>query len=133
MWNSRKKDIDSRGDLELMLKAFYEKVFNDDLISHFFTEVVPLEIDRHLTVITDFWASVLLDEQRYRKNVMEIHQHIHQLASIEKRHLDRWLKLFTETVDEQFEGAKATLAKQRATSIATMMNAKLNYPNPLKR
>lgn len=133
MWNSRKKDIDSRGDLELMLKAFYEKVFNDDLISHFFTEVVPLEIDRHLPVITDFWASVLLDEQRYRKNVMEIHQHIHQLASIEKRHLDRWLKLFTETVDEQFEGAKATLAKQRATSIATMMNVKLNYPNPLKR
>jgi hemoglobin len=48
-------------------------------------------------------------------------------------HLDRWVKIFSETVDEMFEGTKASLAKQRAVSIATMMNIKINYPNPLKR
>ena len=128
-----KKDIETRDDLEKMLEAFYKKVFKDDLISHFFIEVVPLNLETHIPAITDFWESVLLDGRGYRKNVMEIHLDISKKSRIGKAHLDRWVKIFSETVDEFFEGAKATLAKQRAVSIATMMNVKINYPNPLKR
>ena len=120
-----KKDIESRADLEKMLEAFYKKVFKDDLISHFFIEVVPLNLETHIPIITDFWESVLLDGRGYRKNVMEIHLNISEKSKIEKAHLDRWVKIFSETVDEMFEGAKATLAKQRASSIATMMNIKI--------
>ncbi len=58
---------------------------------------------------------------------MAVHEHIHQLSGIKKEHLDRWVHLFTTTVDEQFAGAKATLIKQRAASIATLMDIKLNY------
>ena len=121
-----KKDIEERADLEAMLESFYQKVFKDDLISHFFLEVVPLNLETHLPVITDFWESVLLDGRGYRKNVMEIHLNISQKSRIQKEHLDRWVKIFSETVDEMFEGPKATLAKQRATSIATMMHIKLS-------
>ena len=121
-----KKDIEVRADLESMLDSFYQKVFKDDLISHFFLEVVPLNLESHLPVITDFWESVLLDARGYRKNVMEIHLNISQKSKISKAHLDRWVKIFSETVDERFEGPKATLAKQRATSIATMMHLKLS-------
>ena len=121
-----KKDIEERADLESMLESFYQKVFNDDLISHFFLEVVPLNLETHLPVITDFWESVLLDGRGYRKNVMEIHLNISAKSKIGKEHLDRWVKIFSETVDERFEGPKATLAKQRATSIATMMHLKLS-------
>ena len=121
-----KKDIEERPDLERMLEIFYQKVFKDDLISHFFTEVVPLNLETHIPVIADFWESVLLDGRGYRKNVMEVHLNISEKSKIEKEHLDRWVKLFTETVDELFEGAKATLAKQRAASIATMMHLKLS-------
>jgi hemoglobin len=128
-----KKDIENRDDLKKMLEAFYKKVFKDDLISHFFLEVVPLNLETHIPVITDFWESVLLDGRGYRKNVMEIHLNISEKSRIEKAHLDRWVKIFSETVDEMFEGAKASLAKQRAVSIATMMNIKITYPNPLKR
>jgi hemoglobin len=128
-----KKDIENRADLEKMLEAFYKKVFKDDLISHFFLEVVPLDLETHIPVITDFWESVLLDGRGYRKNVMGIHLDISKKSRIEKAHLDRWIKIFTETVDEMFEGTKASLAKQRAVSIATMMNIKITYPNPLKR
>jgi hemoglobin len=120
-----KKDIENRDDLEKMLEAFYKKVFKDDLISHFFLEVVPLNLETHIPVITDFWESVLLDGRGYRKNVMEIHLNISEKSRIEKAHLDRWVKIFSETVDEMFEGAKASLAKQRAVSIATMMNVKI--------
>jgi hemoglobin len=58
---------------------------------------------------------------------MEVHQHIHQLSSIKKEHLNQWIKLFSETVDELFEGEKAILIKQRAKSIATLMDIKLNH------
>ena len=126
------KDIENRDDIELLLRQFYSKVFKDDVISHFFTEVVPLNLEEHIPVIADFWESVLLDVKGYRKNVMEVHLNISQKSKIEKQHLDRWVKLFTETVDELFQGHKATVAKQRAASIATMMNIKINYPNPLK-
>ena len=128
-----KKDIEERADLEAMLESFYQKVFKDDLISHFFLEVVPLNLETHLPVITDFWESVLLDGKGYRKNVMEIHRDISNKSKIEKEHFDRWVQLFTESVNNLFEGPKANLAKQRAASIATMMNIKINFPDPLKR
>ncbi len=122
-----KKDIEQRADLEKLLTAFYEQAFQDDLIGRFFTEVVPLDLKTHLPEITNFWEAVVLNKHSYRKNVMEIHQHIHQLSSIKKEHLDRWVHLFTQTVDAHFEGNKATLMKQRATSIATLMDIKLNH------
>ncbi len=125
------KDIETREDLEMMLTAFYEKVFNDDLISHFFIEVVPLRLDHHLPLITDFWESVLLNAQGYRRNVMEIHLDIHKKSPLEKQHLDRWVQLFTKTVDHFFDGPKAILAKQRAQSIATMMGIKISQSNSL--
>ena len=126
------RNIENRRDIELLLNRFYTKVFKDDLISHFFTEVVPLNLKTHIPVIADFWESVLLDSKGYRKNVMEVHMNISQKSKIEKPHLDRWVLLFTETVDELFEGPRAIVAKQRAASIATMMNIKINHPNPLK-
>ena len=128
-----KRDIENRADLERLLEIFYKKVFNDDLISHFFIEVVPLNLETHIPVIADFWEYVLLDGRGYRKNVMEIHLDISEKSKINKEHLDRWVKIFSETVDELFEGAKASLAKQRAASIATMMHLKIDYPNPLKK
>ena len=120
------RDIQTRSDLEVVLTAFYEKVFTDDLIAYFFTDVVPLNLETHLPVITDFWEAVVLGMHSYRKNVMEVHQHIHAKAAIEKKHLDRWVQLFTQTVDAHFDGPNATLMKQRAVSIATLMHIKLS-------
>ncbi len=121
------KDIESRGDIENMLNSFYKKAFANNLIGHFFTEVVPLDLATHLPVIADFWEAVLFNTHSYRKNVMEIHQHIHQLSAIKKVHSDRWVQIFTATIDECFAGEKANLMKQRAQSIAALMDVKLNY------
>jgi hemoglobin len=128
-----KKDIENRDDLEKVLNAFYKRAFEDDLISHFFLEVVPLDLKTHIPVITNFWESVVFNKHSYRKNVMEVHQHIHSLSQIKKEHLDRWVELFTKTIDDFFEGEKATLMKNRAASIATLMNIKLNYNNEINK
>jgi hemoglobin len=122
-----KRDIESRENLESFLKLFYKKAFADELIGYFFTEVVPLDLKTHIPIIANFWESIVFSTHSYRKNVMEIHQHIHHLSKIKKEHLDRWVKLFTETLDENFEGQKTELMKQRARSIATLMDIKLNH------
>ncbi|MGZ3850776.1 MAG: group III truncated hemoglobin [Flavisolibacter sp.] len=127
-----KKDIESREDLVRMLYAFYEQAFRDPLIGHFFTRVVPLDLSTHIPVIADFWESIVFNTRGYRKNVMEVHQHIHLLSAITKEHLDRWVQLFSATVEELFEGPRATLTLQRARSIATMMDIKLHQIGPGK-
>jgi hemoglobin len=129
---SQHRDIESREDLLSLLRAFYEKAFKDELIGRFFTEVVPLDLDTHIPVIADFWEAIVFNTHGYYKNVMEVHQHIHNLSAIKKEHLDRWVQLFTETVEEYFEGDKATLMKQRAKSVATLMDIKLNH-KPIKK
>ena len=122
-----KKDIETREELEELLKQFYKKAFADELIGHFFTEVVPLDLKTHIPVIANFWESVVFNSHGYRKNVMEVHKHIHHLSKIKKEHLDRWVNIFSETLDEQFEGYKTELMKQRARSIATLMDIKFNH------
>lgn len=128
-----KKEIENRDDVETMLLAFYKKAFEDEVIGHFFTTVVPLNIETHLPLITEFWMSVLFNTGYYSKNVMEVHTHINSLSPIKKEHLDRWIKLFTETVDQFFVGDAAALAKQRALSVATLMHIKLHNHNHINK
>ncbi len=122
-----KRDIEKRQDIEDFLQAFYKKAFADELIGHFFIEVMPLDLKTHIPIIASFWESIVFNTHGYRKNVMEVHQHIHNLSKIQKEHLDRWVQLFTETLDGLFEGSKTELMKQRAKSIATLMDIKLNH------
>ena len=120
------KDVSNREDIINLLETFYAKAFKDEVIGHFFTEVVPLNLETHIPVIADFWEAIVFNTQGYRKNVMEVHQHINQLSAIKKEHLDKWVNIFTATVDQMFEGSKAELMKQRARSVATLMDIKLN-------
>ena len=123
-----KRDITDKKDIEALLVLFYRKAFADDLIGHFFTQVVPLDLDTHIPVIASFWESILFNTQSYRKNVMQVHQHINGLSPIKKEHLDRWVSLFQESVAATFEGPNAELIQQRARSVATLMDIKINHP-----
>lgn len=118
------KDIESRKDIEWLMGKFYDKALSDDLIGYFFTEVVPLDMSKHLPRIVDFWETILFDKAIYKGNAMLVHEHIHQMSNFRDEHFTRWLSLFTQTTDEHFNGNKAELIKQRATSIATIMRIK---------
>ena len=113
------KDITTREDIELLMNIFYEKSLADESISYIFTYVAKLDIKTHIPVIADFWESVLLNKNVYHNNTMKIHLDLNDKTSLTKTHFEVWLKHFTATVDELFEGDIALLAKQRARSIAT--------------
>jgi hemoglobin len=124
MTNSR-KDISSREDLERLLRAFYEKVFDDEVIGTIFTDVMKVDLEKHVPVITDFWETVLLNADSYHKNAIAVHMHINEKFPLEEKHFTRWLKLFNETIDDLFDGDVTETAKQRALSIATIMKVKM--------
>lgn len=117
-------DIENRDDIEQLMRAFYAKAIPDPVIGHYFTEVIQMDLEKHLPVIIDFWETVLFGIAKYKSNAIAVHQHLHTKSAFEDKHFERWVSLFQATVDDLFEGEKATLAKQRALSIATVMKIK---------
>jgi len=120
-----KKDIVHREDIELVINKFYERVLMDDLLPEFFTKVIQVNWKKHLPVMYAFWENVVFYTGGYEGNPLEIHRKIHAKSTLKKEHFDRWVKLFTQTVDEHFEGEKAELMKSKASSIATIMQIKI--------
>jgi hemoglobin len=119
-----KTDIQSREDILLLMQQFYQKLLADASISYLFTDVANINLEHHLPVLVDFWDSILFQSDTYRKNAIQPHMGLHQKSPLKKTHFDTWLKYFFETVDELFEGEKAFMAKERAKSIATVMQIK---------
>ena len=120
-----KKDIKTREDIELLVTTFYDKVKPDPVIGHIFTSVFKVNWDKHLPLMFDFWENALFYTGAYLGNPMESHRRLHSIFPLSEEHFNRWIVLFTETVDQLFEGEKALLAKQRALSIATVMKIKI--------
>lgn len=123
-----KKDIENRKDIELLVTSFYDKVKADDTIGYIFNDIAKVNWQKHLPVMFDFWENVLFYTGGYEGNPMIIHQHINRVVPLTKPHFKRWEELFTQTVDELFEGTNAILAKQRALSISTVMQIKIITP-----
>ncbi len=67
------KDIQERKDIELLVDEFYKKVLKDDVIGHFFTEVVQLDWEKHIPIMYDFWETTLLGNIKYKGNPMVKH------------------------------------------------------------
>ena len=127
-----KTDIKSRADVEKLVISFYEKVKKDETIGIIFNDIMKVNWDHHIPVIVDFWDSVLLDADVYHKNAMEPHFHINKIFPLHREHFDAWLALFVQTVDENYEGPVAKLAKTRAKGIAGIMQLKMDAINNIK-
>ncbi len=122
-----KKDIRSREDIYLLVKSFYVKLMQDDLIGHFFEDFSNSELlEEHLQTLVNFWDNVLFYSGGYRKNAMEPHLKLHQSKPFRSEYFSRWLSTFNSTVDDLFEGEMAHTAKTRALSIATVMKIKIS-------
>ena len=124
-----KPDISTRSDITILINAFYDKVKKDDLIGVIFNDVMKVDWDHHIPIIVDFWDGILLNADTYHKNAMEPHFVINKLYPLKKEHFERWLALFLGTVDENFEGPVANLARTRAKGIAGVMQIKMDAIN----
>lgn len=126
-----KKEITGRKDIELLVDEFYTRVRKDDLIGFIFSDIAKVNWEKHLPIMYDFFENMLFYTGTYTGNPMELHKHVNRLFPLTDQHFDRWLLLFNTTVDELFAGQTAELVKQRAKSIATIMQIKIFSDKPV--
>jgi hemoglobin len=121
--NATKKDIENRTDIEWFVNEFYAKVKVDVLLGPVFKN---LNWPHHLPIMYDFWSSLLLGDQTYSGNPLQKHLPL----DIDAKHFEQWLKLFTQTLDENFSGERTTEAKLRAQSIAYIFQLRMGIIKP---
>lgn len=118
-----KKDIETREDLEYLLDEFYKIAVKDSEIGHHFDD---LDLKIHLPVIVDFWEKILFGKPVYFGNPLFVHQILHAKSPLTLSNFQRWVEIFSTTVDELFVGETAENAKLRAKMIAHSLNQNLN-------
>ncbi len=123
------KEIESREDIQLLVELFYEKVKQDSLIGHIFNNAENFNWETHIPIMINFWETILLDKATYRGNPMLTHIHLNKRNPLTAEHFERWKQLFFETLDEQFTGEKAQEAKNRANTMALLMQYKIEQSN----
>ncbi len=120
------KTLEDIEDIKLMVDTFYNKLAHDELLK-------PIFIDRlgegdwqpHLERIYLFWEMVLLGGTGYLGNTFAPHASL----KINEVHFKQWLFLFTQTMDELFEGPKAQLAKEKAILLSSIFESKMKFLN----
>ena len=126
------KNLESRNDIEFLVNAFYDKVSKDEEIGFFFNDVAKVDWSHHLPKMYSFWESLLFGEASYKGNPMAMHFPVNEKVAIEKPHFAHWIKLWTETVEENFEGETAEAAIYKASNIANLMAYKMEIARKLK-
>lgn len=117
------KDIETLSDIRFLVDEFYEKVRKDELIGPIFDEKIGDHWERHLDIMYRFWQTVLLEEGKtYFGNPFIKHAPL----PIFEQHFQRWLHLWKETLQINFNGPVAEEAFDRADKMGSVFQVKLN-------
>ncbi|MDI1243752.1 MAG: group III truncated hemoglobin [bacterium] len=122
------RDIETRADIDHLMREFYSRATSDDVIGYIFTDVAKLDLDHHLPIIGDFWESLLFGTgayQQHGRNPLMVHRDLHEKSPLTAGHFARWIELFEFCVDKDFAGERADFLKMRARAIALRFQAVL--------
>lgn len=126
-----KPDIEGRIEIEQLVNAFYERVRGDDILAPIFNEIAGTDWVTHLPKMYSFWETVLFRTGNYRGNPLAAHARLVTLTDMGRDKFDRWLNLFTSTVDALFAGERADHIKSCATDMANVIYSRINkVPDP---
>ena len=118
-----KNDIITIEDIKLLVDTFYDKVREDKLIGPVFNDRIQNRWPQHLAKMYTFWQTILLGEHTYYGTPFPPHAQL----PIEKEHFERWLSLFSQTLNELFSGEIAKEALWRANKMAEMFQYKIAH------
>ena len=116
--------IQSRKEVDLLVRSFYEQVRVHELLGPIFNEVVQ-DWEVHLVHLSDFWEMILLQTGpgAGKFNPTKVHREVDEKVdySIDQVHFGNWLELWFATLDQYFEGEVADYAKEHARRMAHML------------
>jgi hemoglobin len=117
---ARRTDITTRDDVDVLVRSFYRYAAMDEVLGPVF-EAAHVDWPSHIDTLIDFWVWQLLGEPGYEGNPLRAHEPVHAATPLTVVHFERWLELFTTTIDEHFIGPTSEKAKARAAKMAKAM------------
>lgn len=124
-----KRDIENKEDLDQLVRYFYNLLLADDRMAPIFLDIAKINLEAHFPHLVEFWHSLLFMTGAYKRNVMEKHLSLHLKYPLEDLHFNIWLDYFNQAVDALFSGPRSEDAKERARSIALLMQVKIKQMN----
>lgn len=118
-----KKDIETIDDIKLVVNTFYQRIQKNELLGAIFEERIKDRWPEHLEKMYRFWQTVLLGAHNYNGAPFPPHA----TMPISQGHFKIWVGIFSETIDELFEGEIATEAKNRGALMAAIFNSKIDH------
>ena len=104
-----------------LVRRFYQAVVQDELLGPIFEGV---DWGAHLPKMVDFWCDRLLGIPGYQGNPVGAHQPVLDRFPFGDAELDRWLELWTETVEEL-----RMVAEMPVTALMTVSNLGCAWPS----
>ena len=111
-------DLDTPDEIAEMVRRFYADVSMDDLLGPMFNQVARVDWSEHLPKLTAFWCRALLNQPGYEGNPFRAHTLVHAKREFTAAHFERWLTLFTETIELGWTGPIAQRALDLANNVA---------------
>lgn len=114
----------SESQISTLVDTFYSKVRQDPEIGPIFNATVD-DWPHHLSLLKDFWSSVLLATGRYKGDPMARHLSL----GVDPQHFERWLALFAETAQEVFTPDTASFVIEKSHRIAQNLQSMIASAN----
>ncbi|MDP9079608.1 MAG: group III truncated hemoglobin [Bacteroidota bacterium] len=116
------EDVKDLSSIIILVDDFYGKVHSDKLLGPVFSVVIKDDWQSHLDKMYAFWNAALFGGPGFNGNPFTTHATLPIAGS----HFQRWIKLFAQTIDEHFEGPKASETKTKAGLMSLMFQSKLS-------
>ena len=114
-------------NIERLVRIFYPEVLEDDIVGPFFIEKLGSDIssaewEKHLVLLSQFWAFVALGDEAYAGHPLSPH---FEMEGISRKAFEQWLKLFHEAVEKIYTEKIGIFFKTKSTDIAENFMRKL--------
>lgn len=121
-----KKEIESRQEVELLIRSFYARVREEEVLGPIFNGRIH-DWEAHFERLIDFWETNLFFVRKYKGDPLKVHLEVDEATgqAITPEHFGRWLNLWVNTIDEHFTGETAQIAKNRARNMGSFLFLKI--------
>ncbi|MEM9091852.1 MAG: group III truncated hemoglobin [Cyanobacteria bacterium P01_F01_bin.53] len=115
-------DLDNPEKIAALVKTFYARVAEDDLLGPIFIEHATVDWDEHTQKLTAFWCAIAFGTtfgaSGYHGSPVRKHSAISAVTPFKVEHFTRWVQLFHNTIDRGWSGPYVDFIKSRAVTIA---------------
>jgi hemoglobin len=109
---------------------FYSRVAEDPLLGPIFVGQANVDWDEHIPRLTAFWCKIELGIPGFSGAPTAKHSALSRVQPFEARHFERWIQLFTETIEGGWSGPRVESMIARAVQIAQVQSRAVERAEP---